>query len=277
MPTADTSSHPGVDFLRAICFSSSIDISVLLRVLRFHVIAAQQLVATSSRAQARASNSQPASRVQILSGHYNTAVRVSLSLLLRESEMFDLGSVPYKDSDELCMAWGLSAHTRSVQKGSLRYPALFDFAAVLHNEMDVIAARNNHENGPQMGVRWFMRPPTSEGYMSKLICQRPSSIDRRDKRLGNGQARSRRHRIKRAVGPIRPRSFGVHANYLDALNASRVRIHRQKPKALGLKFSCGFTRHLFHQASPASGYPPLGGGAVTAQAQAGTRSFDPPR
>ena len=97
--------------------------------------------------------------------------------------------------------------------------------------------------------------------MSALICQRPSSIDRRDKRLGNGQARSRRHRIKRAVRPIRPRSFGVHANYLDVLNASRVRIHRQKPKALGLKFSCGFTRHLFHQGSPASGYRPLGGGA----------------
>src|ERR1700682_6606608 len=81
----------------------------------------------------------------------------------------------------------------------------------------------------------------------------PSSIDRRDKRLGNGQARSRRHRIKRAVGPIRPRSFRVHANYLDALNASRVRIHRQKPKALGLKFGGGFTRHLIHQGSPASG------------------------
>ena len=80
--------------------------------------------------------------------------------------------------------------------------------------------------------------------MSALICQRPSSIDRRDKRLGNGQARSRRHRIKRAVGPIRPRSFRVHANYLDALNASRVRIHRQKPKALGLKFGCGFTCYL---------------------------------
>ena len=62
--------------------------------------------------------------------------------------------------------------------------------------------------------------------MSALICQRPSSIDRRDKRLGNGQARSRRHRIKRAVGPIRPRSFRVNANYLDALNTSRVRIHR---------------------------------------------------
>ncbi len=87
--------------------------------------------------------------------------------------------------------------------------------------------------------------------MSASICQRPSSIDRRDKRLGNGQARSRRHRIKRAVGPIPPRSFRVRANYLDALNASRVRIHRQKPKALGLKFGCGFTRHLFHQGSPA--------------------------
>jgi predicted DCC family thiol-disulfide oxidoreductase YuxK len=32
-----------------------------------------------------------------------------------------------------------------------------------------------------------------------------------------------------------------------------VRIHRQKPKALGLKFGCRFTRHLFHQSSPASG------------------------
>ena len=105
--------------------------------------------------------------------------------------------------------------------------------------------------------------------MSALICQRPSSIDRRDKRLGNGQARSRRHRIKRAVSPIPSRSFRVRANYLDALNASRVRIHRQKPKALGLKFGCGFTRHLLHQGSPASGYRPLGGGAVTAQAQAG--------
>ena len=110
--------------------------------------------------------------------------------------------------------------------------------------------------------------------MSALICQRPSSIDRRDKRLGNGRARSRRHRITRAVGPTRPRSFKVHANYLDVLNASRVRIHRQKPKALGLKFGCEFTRNLFHQGS---GYRPLGGGAVTAQAQAGTSSFDPPR
>src|SRR5712671_5115447 len=118
MPTADTSSHPGQVWisLRAICFSSSIDISGLfIRVLRFHVIAAQQLVATLSLAQARASNSQPASRVQILSGHYNTAVRVPLPLQLRKSEMFDLGSVPYKDSDELCMACVLSAQTLSVQ------------------------------------------------------------------------------------------------------------------------------------------------------------------
>ena len=116
--------------------------------------------------------------------------------------------------------------------------------------------------------------PTSEGCMSSLICQRPSSIDRRDKRLGNGHTRARRHRLKRAAGPIRPRSFRIYANYLDALNASRVRIHRQKPKAFGLKFGCGFMRHLLHQGSPASGYRPLRGGAVTAQAQAGTRSFD---
>ena len=86
--------------------------------------------------------------------------------------------------------------------------------------------------------------------MSASICQRPSSIDRRDKRLGNGHARARRHRIKRAVGPIRPRSFRVHANYLDALNASRVRIHRQKPKALGLKFGCGFTALLPRKLKP---------------------------
>jgi hypothetical protein len=134
-----------------ICFIS-IDISVLfMRVLCFHVIAAQQLVATSSLAQARTSNSQPASRVQILSGHYNTAVRVPLTLQLCESEVFDLGSVLYKDSDELCMACGLSAHTRSVQKGSLRYPALFDFAAVLHSEMHVIAASNTMRMVPRRG------------------------------------------------------------------------------------------------------------------------------
>ena len=59
--------------------------------------------------------------------------------------------------------------------------------------------------------------------MSASICQRPSSINRRDKRLGNGHARSRRHRIKCAVGPIRSRSFSEQANYLDALNASRGR------------------------------------------------------
>ena len=108
--------------------------------------------------------------------------------------------------------------------------------------------------------------------MSALICRRPSSIDRRDKRLGNSHARARRHRIKRAVGPIRPRSFRVHANYLDALNASRVRIHRQKPKALGLKFGCGFTRISSIKVLRLRRYRPLGGGAVTAQAQAGTRS-----
>jgi hypothetical protein len=134
--------------LRAICFSSSIDISVLfIRVLRFHVIAAQQLVATVSLRKRGRRTASPTSRVQILGGHYNTAVSVTLPLQLRESEMFDLGSVPYKDSDELCIACVLSAHTISVQKGSLRYPALFDLAAVLHNEMDIIAASNNHENG----------------------------------------------------------------------------------------------------------------------------------
>jgi hypothetical protein len=69
-------------------------------------------------------------------------VRVPLPLQLRESEMFDLDSAPYKDSDELCMACVPSALTLSVQKGSLRYPALFDFAAVLHNEMDIIASNN---------------------------------------------------------------------------------------------------------------------------------------
>jgi hypothetical protein len=46
---------------------------------------------------------------------------VTLALQLRESEMFDLGSVPYKDSDELWVACVLSARTLFVQKGSLRY------------------------------------------------------------------------------------------------------------------------------------------------------------
>jgi hypothetical protein len=86
--------------------------------------------------------------------------------------------------------------------------------------------------------------------MSALICQRPSSIDRRDKRLGNGHARARRHRIKRAVGPIRPRAFRVRANYLDALNASRVRIHRQKPKAQ--------VRLRIYAASPPSSFSGFG-------------------
>jgi hypothetical protein len=84
--------------------------------------------------------------------------------------------------------------------------------------------------------------PYKRGLHERIIWQRPSSIDRRNKRLGNGEARSRRHRINRAVGVIRPRSFRVHANYLGALNASRLRIHRQRPKALGL--GCGFTWHL---------------------------------
>jgi len=59
-------------------------------------------------------NSQPASRVQILSGYHDAAVRVTLPLQLRESEMFDLGSVPYKDSDELCIACVRSRFRRAV-------------------------------------------------------------------------------------------------------------------------------------------------------------------
>jgi hypothetical protein len=91
------------------------------------------------------------SGVQIFSGHHNAAGRVTLPQQLRESETFDLGPVPYKDSDQLGVASVLSAHALPVQEGSLRYPALFEFAAVLHNEMDIIAARNNHDNGPQTG------------------------------------------------------------------------------------------------------------------------------
>jgi hypothetical protein len=85
-------------------------------------------------------------------------------------------------------------------------------------------------------------------------------LDRRNKRLRNGHARAPRHRIKPAVGPIRARFFREQANYRDAPNVSRVRIHRQKPKELGHKFGCGFKRHFFHQGSPASGYRPFGGG-----------------
>jgi hypothetical protein len=49
----------------------------------------------------------------------------------------------------------------------------------------------------------------------------------------------------------------VQANYLDARNASRVRIHRQKPKSLGVRFGCGlspmrFTAANAHDRQPAS-------------------------
>ncbi len=89
--------------------------------------------------------------------------------------------------------------------------------------------------------------------MSALIWQRPFSIDRRNKRLGNGEARSRRHRINRAVGAIRPRSFRVHANYLDALNASRVR--NPSPEAEGTRPQVRLRIYVasLHQGSPASG------------------------
>jgi hypothetical protein len=90
----------------------------------------------------------PASRVQILSGHYNTAGRVPLPLQLRESEMFDLGSVPYKDSDEL---------------------------------MDVIAASNNHENGPQTGgetnIWWFTYVKYRPGHFLKINTPKPSNSE----------------------------------------------------------------------------------------------------
>src|ERR1700739_1151540 len=99
---------------------------------------------------------------------------------------------------------------------------------------------------------------TSEGCMSALICQRPSSIDRRDKRLGNGQARARRHRIKRAVGPIRPRSFRVHANYLDALNTSRGADPSLEAEGTRPEVRLRIYVASLYQGSPASGYRPLG-------------------
>jgi hypothetical protein len=43
------------------------------------------------------------------------------------------------------------------------------------------------------------------------------------------------------------------ANYLDALNASRVRIHLEKPKALDLKFGLRIYVASLHQGSPAAG------------------------
>ena len=46
----------------------------------------------------------------------------------------------------------------------------------------------------------------------------------------------------------------LQANYLDALNASRVRIHRQKPKALGLKFGCGLPS-MGHTVTSPLGFP----------------------
>ena len=90
--------------------------------------------------------------------------------------------------------------------------------------------------------------------MSALICRRPSSIDRRDKRLGNGQARSRPHRIKRAVGPIRPRSFRVHANYLDALNTSRGADPSLEAEGTRPEVRLRIYVASLYQGSPASGY-----------------------
>src|SRR5260370_12367818 len=46
----------------------------------------------------------------------------------REREMFDLRSVPYKASHDLCIACVLSAHTLSLPKGGPPYQAIFAFA-----------------------------------------------------------------------------------------------------------------------------------------------------
>ncbi len=90
-----------------------------------------------------------ASGGQVLIGHHDAPVRVTLPLQLRESETFDLGSVLRKDSDELCGASVFFAHTRSIQEGGLRYSAPLGFSAVLHKEIDVAAtSRSRHESGP---------------------------------------------------------------------------------------------------------------------------------
>ena len=50
----------------------------------------------------------------------------------------------------------------------------------------------------------------------------------------------------------------VQVNYLDARNASRVRIHRQKPKSLGVRIGCGLSPMRLNSRQPTRtiGSPP---------------------
>ena len=91
------------------------------------------------------------SGIEILSGQDNAEQRNISALQLRDRNALNFGLVLFKDRDELFVARVMFANALFVRKGNIRNAGSLRFAAVFHNEMDVIAASNNHENGPQTG------------------------------------------------------------------------------------------------------------------------------
>jgi len=74
--------------------------------------------------------------------------------------MFDLGSVPYKDSDELCIACVPFLLTRSLFRRAVS--GTFELAAVLPQRKDVIAASTTmrmvlRRDDPK--ILWFISAP----------------------------------------------------------------------------------------------------------------------
>ncbi len=83
------------------------------------------------------------SGVQVISGQDEALVRMFFALHLRDSEIFDLGSVLHKNSDELPVVEVSFDRMLSIQEGSLSYPAPFGISAVPHNEVDVAISTNS--------------------------------------------------------------------------------------------------------------------------------------
>jgi len=90
------------------------------------------------------------SGVQVITGQDEALVRMPFALHLRDSEIFNLGSVLHINSDELPVVEVFFHRTLSVQEGSLSYPASFGIPAVPHNEVHVVAANDSHEGDPPL-------------------------------------------------------------------------------------------------------------------------------
>lgn len=91
-----------------------------------------------------------ASGVQVISGQDKALVRMFFALHFRDSEIFDLGSVFHKNSNELPVVEVSFDRTLSIQEGSLSYSAPFGISTVPHNEVDVVAANDSHEDDPPL-------------------------------------------------------------------------------------------------------------------------------